>query len=252
MTSRTFHVAIFVAVFLAFGVSEHGLANGKHSHDLDQLLSFTYAFDRKARPTIEAKLLQTPANHGRMLRLQADPGESAVSVDCPTVDGKNAVCRVVLTRAQANMENIMVEYWGKAEAIRKVEEIAVVRTDAEIPKTTATAFRDCLRVMIPEPGDPLELHSLTITDNDRIEFWLEEPNVAPRKGERAEKPGGRTKMLIRIGDLLARYCETPESERSGIAKQIEAESARILGNRNAKSLATPSSAKSAIMPHGKN
>lgn len=227
-------MAIFVAAFLAVGVSEHGVASGKHKRDLDQLLSFTYAFDRKVRPTIEAKLLQTPANYGRMLTLQAGVGESAVSVDCPTVDAKNAVCRVILTRAQSNMENTMVEYWGKADAIRKVEEIAVVRKDAEIPKTTATAFRDCLRVMIPEPGDPLELHALTIVDNDRIEFWLEEPNAAPRKGERAEKPGRRTKMLIRIGDLLARYCEAPESERSGIAKQIEAEAARILGNRNAK------------------
>ena len=234
MTSRTFHVAIFVAAFLAVGVSEHGVASGKHKRDLDQLLSFTYAFDRKVRPTIEAKLLQTPANYGRMLTLQAGVGESAVSVDCPTVDAKNAVCRVILTRAQSNMENTMVEYWGKADAIRKVKEIAVVRKDAEIPKTTATAFRECLRVMIPEPGDPLELHALTIVDNDRIEFWLEEPNVAPRKGERAEKPGRRTKMLIRIGDLLARYCEAPESERSRIAKQIEAKAARILGNRDAK------------------
>jgi hypothetical protein len=133
-----------------------------------------------------------------------------------------------MTRAKSNMENTMIEYWGKPDAIRKVEEIAVVRTDAEIPNATAIAFRNCLRVMIPEPGDPLQLHPSTITDNDRIEFWLEEPNVAPRKGERAEKPGTRTKMLIRFGDLLASYCEAPESEHSRIAKQIEAEAARIL------------------------
>jgi hypothetical protein len=171
-----------------------------------------------------------------MIKIPSLPeiGESAVSVNCPTTDAKNAVCRVILTRAQSSMENVMMEYWGKAEAIRKVEEIAVVRSEAEIPKTTATAFRDCLRVMIPEPGDPLQLHPSTMTDNDRIEFWLEEPNVAPRKGERAEEPGTRTRMLIRIGDLLARYCEAPESERSRIAKQIEAEAARILGNRDAE------------------
>jgi len=230
MTSRIFHVAIFVAAFLAVGVSEHGVASGKHKRDLDQLLSFTYAFDRKVRPTIEAKLLQTPANCGRMLTLQAGVGESAVSVDCPTVDAKSAVCGIILTRAQSNMENTMVEYWGKADAIRKVEEIAVVRIDAEIPKTTATAFRDCLRVMIPEPGDPLELHSLTITDNDRIEFWLEEANMPVRKGERAEYPGKRTKALINIGDRLARYVEAAPSERAAIAKQIEKEASRILAS----------------------
>jgi hypothetical protein len=232
MSFRTFHVGVFVAAFLTIGVSEHGIASEKHECDLDQLLSFTYGFNRKVRPTIEAKLLQTSANYGRMIKLPSFPeiAESAVSVDCPTVDAKNAVCRVILTRARSNMENTMVEYWGKADAIRKVEEIAVVRTDAEIPKTTATAFRDCLRVMIPEPGDPLELHSLTITDNDRIEFWLEEPNAAPRKGERAEKPGTRTRTLIRIGDLLARYCEATPAKRAGIAKQIEAEAARILSS----------------------
>jgi hypothetical protein len=236
MTSRTFHVGVFVAAFLAVGVSEHGVASGKHERDLDQLLSFTYAFNRKVRPTIEAKLLQTSANYGRMIKLPSFPeiAESAVSVDCPTDDAKNAVCRVILTRAQSNMENTMVEYWGKADAIRKVEEIAVVRTDAEIPKITATAFRDCLRVMIPEPGDPLELHSLTITDNDRIEFWLEEPNMPVRKGERAEYPGKRTKALINIGDRLARYVEAAPPERAAIAKQIEKEASRILaseGNR---------------------
>jgi hypothetical protein len=234
MTSRIFHVAICVAAFLAVGVSEHGVASGKHKRDLDQLLSFTYAFDRKVRPTIEAKLLQTPANYGRMLTLQAGVGESAVSVDCPTVDAKNAVCRVILTRAHSNMENTMVEYWGKVDAIRKVEEIAVVRKDAEIPKTTAAAFRDCLRVMIPEPGDPLELHALTIVDNDRIEFWLEEPNMPIRKGERAEYPGKRTKTLIRIGDLLTRYVEAPPSERAAVAKQIESEASRILAAQGNK------------------
>jgi hypothetical protein len=230
MKFRTFHVGNFIALFLAVGVSEHGVASGKHERDSDRLLSFTYAFNRELRPTLEKKLLPTPANHGRMIKIPSFPeiGESAVSVDCSTVDGKTATCRVTVTRAQSSMENTMVEYWGKADAIQKVEEIAVARKDAEIPKTTATSFRDCLRIMIPEPGDPLELHSLTITDNDRIEFWLEEPNAVPRKGERAERPRGRTKALIHMGDLLARYCEAQQSERPAIAQQIEKEATRIL------------------------
>jgi hypothetical protein len=171
-----------------------------------------------------------------MIKLPSFPeiSESAVSVDCPAVDEKNAVCRVILTRAKSNMENTIMEYWGDPDAIRKVEAIAVDRMDAEIPKATANAFRDCLRVMIPEPGDPLKLHPATITDNDRIEFWLEEPNMPVRKGERAEYPGKRTKALINIGDRLARYVEAAPSERAAIAKQIEKEASRILaseGNR---------------------
>jgi hypothetical protein len=128
------------------------------------------------------------------------------------------------------MENTMVEYWGKADAIQKVSEIAVVRKDANIPTATAIAFRDCLRVMIPEPGDPLELHPSTKTGGQRVEFWLEEPNKPIRKAECAEYPGERTKRLIRMGDLLARFCEVAPSERVSIAKQVEKEAARILSS----------------------
>lgn len=66
MSSRTFRVGVFAA-FLAVGVSEHGVASGKHEGELDQLLSFTYAFSRKVRPTIEAKLLLASANYGRLI-----------------------------------------------------------------------------------------------------------------------------------------------------------------------------------------
>src|SRR5437588_11462236 len=129
MSSRTFCVGIFVAVFLAVGASEYGVASGKHKRELDQLLSFTYAFNREARPTIEAKLLQTAATYGRMIKIPSFPeiGESAVSVDCSTVDAENATCRVTLTRAESSMENPMMEYLGKADAIHKVSEIAMVR-----------------------------------------------------------------------------------------------------------------------------
>jgi hypothetical protein len=236
MISRAVCVSVFVGVFVAAGVSQHGVASGKPKRDLDQLLSFTYAFNRKVRPTIEAKLLQTSANYGRMIKIPSFPesGESAVSVDCREMDSSNTTCRVTLTRAQRSMENTMVEYWGKADAIQKVSEIAVVRKDANIPKATAIAFRDCLRIMIPEPGDPLELHPSTRTGGERVEFWLEEPNMPIRKGEGAEYPGKRTKALINIGDRLARYVEAAPSERAAIAKQIEKEASRILaseGNR---------------------
>jgi hypothetical protein len=228
MRSRDLYsIIVGLAVVAALDVTKNCQAKEKRDRTPDRLLSFTYAFNRQVRPIIEAKLLQTPASHGRMIRLQGHP-ESAVSVNCSDRDESNAMCRVTLIRAQSNMENTLMENWGQTDAIRKVEEIAVVRTDAGIPKTTATAFRDCLRIMIPEPGDPLELHSLTITDNDRIEFWLEEPNTPVRKGERAEKPGKRSEALIRIGDLLARYCEVSLAKRPGITKAIEMEAAHIL------------------------
>jgi hypothetical protein len=236
MSSRTFLVGVLVTAFLAVGVSNHGVARDKHRQDLDQLLSFTYAFNKEIRPIVESKLLQTSATHGRMIKLPSFPEipESAVSVDCPTVDERNPVCRVIVTRAKSNMENTVMEYWGAPDVIRKVEAIAVDRTEAEISKTAAIAFRDCLRVMIPDAGDPSQLHPATITDNDRIEFWLEEPNVPIRKGERAEHPGKRTTTLIKMGDLLMRYCEATDAQRAGIVTKIQADADRILGKRNAR------------------
>jgi hypothetical protein len=233
MSSRTLHLGIVLITLVTFGVSKRGVANGKGNGDLDQLLSFTYAFNRKVRPTVEAKLIQTPASYGRMIRLPSFPeiGESAVSVDCPTVATKNSPCRVTLTRAQSSMENAFVEHLGEADPIQKVREIPTVRKEADIPVATATAFRDCLSTMIPAPGDPLELHPVNRTHSERIEFWLEEPNMPVRKGERAEYPGKRTKALINIGDRLARYVEATPSERAAITKQIEQEASRILASR---------------------
>jgi hypothetical protein len=120
------------------------------------------------------------------------------------------------------------------DPLQKVREVPIVRKNAEIAKTTATAFRDCLRIMIPEPGDPNNLHPLTIADDDRIEFWLDEPNAAPRKGERAEHPGKQTRALIHIGDLLARYVEAAPSERAALAKQIQKEASRVLSTKENK------------------
>jgi hypothetical protein len=197
----------------------------------EQLLSFTYAFDTKLRPLVERKLLVTPGNYGRMIRMHgpSNVGESVVSVHCGTESKDfNAMCQVTVTRATANMDYIWQEHQGDDNASRYVQDIPIVRRDAQIAKSLAEAFRQCLRVMIPEPGDPNVLHPLTIADNDRIEFWLEDSPSAPLKGERAEQPGVRTKKLIHIGDLLSRYCEASQSEREVIAEKVKQEAAYIL------------------------
>ena len=197
----------------------------------DRLLSFTYAFDTKLRPFFEKKLLVTAGNYGRMIRMHgpSNVGESVVSVHCSTeLKDSNAMCQVTVTRAMANMDYIWQEHQGDDNPSRYIQEIPVVREDAQIPKSVAEAFRECLRIMIPEPADPNVLHPLTIADNDRIEFWLEESTSAPRKGERAEQPGPQTKRLIHMGELLTRYCEASPSEREAIAAKIRQEAAHIL------------------------
>lgn len=231
MRRRVRHIVFLIVALVALkGASEDCLAKARRKGSQDQLLSFTHAFDTELRPTLEEKLLVTPASYGRMIRMHGGPGvgESAVSVYCTDAEASDAQCHVTLTRAKENLDYNMAEHRGEDNPLQKVREIPIVRKDAEIPKTAATAFRDCLRIMIPEQGDPHRLHPLTIAHDDRIEFWLDEPNAAPRKGERAEDPGKRTRTLIHIGDLLARYVEAAPSERAPIAKQIEKEAARIL------------------------
>ena len=177
-------VSLIATLLVLEGACENCAAKTRPTGAHDKLLSFTYAFDAELRPTLEEKLLVTPANYGRMIRMHGpfDVGESAVSVYCAPGDA-NTNCSVTLTQAQANMDYTM-EVNRENDPLQKVREVPIVRKDVEIPKTTATAFRDCLRIMIPEPGDPNHLHPLTISDDDRIEFWLDEPNTAPRKGER--------------------------------------------------------------------
>lgn len=236
MRHHVHHTLSIIATLalLLRGACENCLAKTRPTADRDKLLSFTYAFDKELRPTLDEKLLVTPGNYGRMIRMHGpfDVGESAVSVYCPE-DETNTNCSVTLTQSQANMDYTM-EVNREKDPLQKVREVPIVRKDAEIAKTTATAFRDCLRIMIPEPGDPNNLHPLTIADDDRIEFWLDEPNAAPRKGERAEHPGKQTRALIHIGDLLARYVEAAPSERAALAKQIQKEASRVLSTKENK------------------
>lgn len=228
MTRRIYEKVLITVVALS-AATQNCVAKPPATGE-DKLLSFTYAFDTDLRPTFEEKLLVTPANYGRMIRMHGphDVGESAVSVYCTEAETSDAACHVTLTRAQANMDYTMEEHREENDPLQHVRDIAIVRKDAELPKKTATLFRDCLRIMIPPPGDPNRLHPLTISDDNRVEFWLVESDSAPRKGERAEQPGKKTRTLIRIGDLLARYCEATQARRPGIAKQIQAEASRIL------------------------
>jgi hypothetical protein len=197
---------------------------------IDHLLSFTYAFDKGLRPLLDKKLLITSADFGRMIRMHGGPevGEFAVSVNCNGTELPEAQCHVTLTRAQSNMDYTLAEHRGENDPLRFVREIRVTRKDAVIARAAGTAFRDCLRLMIPEPGDPNRLHPLTISDNDRVEFWLIEAGGRSRSGERPERPGKKVRTLIEIGDLLVTYCEAGVHERAPLAKEIESKARSLL------------------------
>jgi hypothetical protein len=217
-----------IAALTSGGICATEAGKPQTPDDDDRLLPFTRFFSEDLRPVLEKKLLVTSANYGRMIRMHGPPdvGDSAVSVYCEEGGADATRCQVTLTKAKKNLDYVFAQNREQKDPLRSVNEVQIIRKDADIPKTTATAFRNCLRAMIPEDGDH-RLRPPTISDDDRIEFWLAESNAIPRKGERSEHPGNRIKTLVSIGDLLAQYCETPRRQREVIVKKIEEEAARV-------------------------
>jgi hypothetical protein len=120
---------------------------------------------------------------------------------------------------------VLSEFEGRADLLNHLRNISVQRNDADIPRSIAAAFRSCLIGMMPRDGDSPQIR--TITDNDRIEFWLIEPGAIPRSGERGERPEKRVGTLVHVGVLLSQYCEASTHKRDVIARQIGRELDRI-------------------------
>jgi hypothetical protein len=194
----------------------------------ERLLPFTTWYDPDVRPILEQKLLLTPANYGRMIRMYVpNVGEYAVSVYSMKSSVPAEKCYVTLTKAQANLDYIMNSHREEPDPLREVRKVKVDRKDAEISRATASQFRRCLSALLPDHGDH-RVDPAVGTGFDRFEFWLEESDGSLRKGEAPIHPNRKIQALIKMGDLLARYCETAESNRQAILSLIQAEADRIL------------------------
>lgn len=197
----------------------------------ERLLPFTTWFDPDVRPVLEHKLLVTPANYGRMIRMYVpNVGEYAVSIYSTKAGTADEKCYVTLTKAQTNLDYVMNTHREETDPLREVRKVKVVRKDAEIPCPTAATFRRCLRALLPEKGDHRVDPGVGL-GFDRIEFWLAERDTGWKKGEAPIHPNERIRALTRMADLLARYCEVTAPSRSAIEKQIEKEANYILGRK---------------------
>jgi hypothetical protein len=78
---------------------------------------------------------------------------------------------------------------------------------------------------MPKEGDTPQTR--TISDNDRVEFWLTATESAARGAERGEQYGSRVSSLIHMGRLFVDYCTIPQSERNAMLRRIQDEGARI-------------------------
>lgn len=212
-----------ILVFLAMAGSYASDGNGSSpNRTTDRLLPLSRS-DETLRSIIEEKLLVTPANYGRMIHMDTghEGSESAVSVYCDETSPIESTCHVTATRAMGSFEYVLSEFGGSDDLLYHLRNISVQRNDADIPRSIATAFRSCLIGMMPVDGDAPQIP--TISDDDRVEFWLVEPGAIPRSGERGERPNKRVSALVHIGKLLSRYCEAPTPKRGSIARQIRRE-----------------------------
>jgi hypothetical protein len=240
-------IALILVLVMLGGVCANGLEERQADNQQDRLLVFDHGgFDTDLRPIFDEKLLLTPANYGRMIRMHGGPdvGDSAVSVYCETKGGSDAPCGVSLTKAEGNLDYIMAQHRADDDPFKDVRKVKVVRKEAQIPRSAAIAFRDCLRKLLPVDGDRRSARGEG-SDYERVEFWLLESDGNLSNGEAPDSRGKRVTTLIQIGDLLARYCEVTQPERAAIAKQVEKEALRVLS----PDLNNPaSSPKSAITP----
>lgn len=159
-------------------------------------------------------------------------GESAISINCESLGQVTAPCYVISTRALRNIESVTLEHEGEPDIDKFINRIQVKRTVAQIPQSTATAFRSSLIEIMPRKGDSPE--APTISDHDRIEFAIVDSVDNPLRGERGEKPGKRVRALVRVGELLDRYCNENRIKRSETEKEIKIELTKISGGNRSR------------------
>jgi hypothetical protein len=211
---------------------------GASRHTDNHLIPFKPSVYDELRPTLYQKLCVTPANYGRMVELPAGPerGEWVVSVYCDEASASSGTCDVTLTRAAANLDYIMQARRGK-EPLKAVNKVKVIRKQAPIQKTAASAVRAAwirfLRNSSPSPSRPNDPISL---DASKIEFWLEMPDGKVMKAETPNNPGKSVMTLVNIGRMLAKYCEGAESERAKLSKEIESDARQVIAKAERGSL----------------
>lgn len=225
---------LFIILFFFFAAAGSYASDGNETspnRGTDRLLPLSRA-DETLRAIIEEKLLVTPANYGRMIHLYTghEGSESAVSVYCDESAPIESACYVTATKAIGSFEYVLTEFEDSDDLLSHLRNISVQRNDADIPRSIATAFRSCLIKMMPVDGDSPQ--GPTITHNDRIEFWLVQPDAVPRSGERGERPGKRITALVQIGELLTKYSEAAPQKRAAIARKIEKKVAGLLGSQD--------------------
>ena len=115
---------IMASVFALIAIPCADAREKAHTNSINErehLLPFTNSFDPDLRPIFDKKLLLTPANYGRMIRMHNGPdvGDSVVSVYCNEGSGTRALCFVSLTKSDANLDLVMADHRADRDPFKK-------------------------------------------------------------------------------------------------------------------------------------
>lgn len=190
-------------------------------HPEDHLVPFRPSIFDKLRPLLYKKLLVTQGNYGRMVDFVGDPyrGEFAVSVQCGERPGLDRQCSVTLVKATRNLGALLEENLEKG-SLETLEKVGVVRRDASIAPSTASAVRSTWIKFLRDVRRRRPNGSV-VMDAERIEFFVGAPTPKRNFGEVPDHYGRSISDLVALGRALARYCEETDSARPQLAAQIE-------------------------------
>jgi len=193
----------------------------------DHLVPFRPSIFDKLRPLLYKKLLVTKGNYGRMVEFVGDPyrGEFAVSVQCDEGTGVEKQCSVTLVKATRNLGALLEENLEKG-SLDALEKISVVRRDAPIASSTASAIRSTWIKFLRDIRRRRPNGSV-VMDAERIEFFVGAPTPTRDFGEVPDHYGQSISNLVELGRALARYCEEAESSRVQMAAKIESDAKRL-------------------------
>src|SRR5947208_16234377 len=79
----------------------------------DHILPFTFAFDRALRPLFDRKMVVSPANCGRMIRIHGErenDRDEVISVYCTDLPPPASNCYATLTRAARNLDYVAADH----------------------------------------------------------------------------------------------------------------------------------------------
>jgi hypothetical protein len=205
-----------------------GVASSAHPADKseksDHLVPIKGIIEPAYQKLLRRKLYLTPANYVRIAILPSTGsiGETVFSFHSDKADTYKVL--VTYTRAQSNL-------WAEASdanlALTIEPRAKIRRLDVPFPKSLAVSISEAIGRMIRESRQPSGTGPIIVDGTDFL-FSIEAANGQQRQAIlMAGSTGKNVATLIRLLEVLDRYCNAKESNRGLLLKEIETEVKRL-------------------------